>query len=230
MVQFYKQHKNLFYIALVSVLSVILFEFIFAKYTELFIGGVKVAEIIVNSSLSYIAALIFYILTIYIPSNEEKVKTAPLAEKTTNRILQKVDSFFPKNFKSEKLLLEDYSINETIFQNWLFTTKLNDDSNIGNLNMVGSWFTNHQALEQCLVRGILEEIDKTSFFIKNLEPDFIAKLYAIKRATICERIINYPASSFEWPEDETLGYYKDHLIDLLSRVSELVKTSREIYN
>jgi hypothetical protein len=225
---FLKIHKNLCWVLLLSLTFIIFIDFIYHDQVELFPGGAKFARIVANLSLSYVAGLIFYILTIYIPSLEQRRKVAPLAIKTTDKIIQKITQYFPKEYSSEKLLMNDFTANNDIFSDWLSNTSINANSQIGTMT-VGTMFSYQQALEQVLVYGILEEIEKTSFFSKNLEPDFIAELYSIKRASICDYVSNYPASSFTWKTDDTMFHYESKLQDLLNRVSKLAKVTQKIY-
>jgi hypothetical protein len=229
LLKFFINHRNLSFIAFLSVFCVICFDFIFSDSSELFYGGSKVADIMVNMSISYIAGLIFYILTVYLPAIEKKAKTAPLAKIATNRILQKVNFFLPKEYNSQKLLQPNYLPNPEVIDNWLSNTCIHTDSAIGTMKP-GIMFSYQQAIERCLVHGILEEIEKTSFFIKNLEPDFVAELYSIKRASICEYITSYPAKSWDWENDAKMSHYNTHLLDLLKRVSKLVLVTDEIYS
>ena len=52
--------------------TICIVEFVFDDVPELFSGGAKLGSIVVNVSLSYIAAYIFYIVTYLIPSHRDR--------------------------------------------------------------------------------------------------------------------------------------------------------------
>jgi hypothetical protein len=221
---FIKIHRKLSAALLLSIVCIALVEFMFSDIEELFSGGGKLGELTVNLSLSYIAGLIFYILTVYIPALEQRKRVSPLAIKTSQKIIQKRNSFFKDgNFFKQKLAPNKQEISQ-----WLKTTEIISDSNILTENP-GVIFTQQEALEQFLVHVILQEIDKTEFFNSNLESEYLQALYSIKRASICEYVTNYPSRMFNWKSDQKLDHYEKHIFDLLDRVTELIRVTELYY-
>lgn len=66
--------KDLYFLLLVAVFSILLTDFVLDEIPELFEGGYKLGVIIRNLSLAFIAGFIFYFLTIHIKSENDKRK------------------------------------------------------------------------------------------------------------------------------------------------------------
>lgn len=64
--------KILGYTALGCCVVIFLFEFHFADAPEIFRGGAKLAELVVGLCISYLAAYVFYIVTIEYPHRKRK--------------------------------------------------------------------------------------------------------------------------------------------------------------
>jgi hypothetical protein len=79
--------KVLFGLLIVSVVTILSVEFVFHEIPELFKGGAKLGILFVNISLSYVAAYIFYVLTVVVPKRMEREHIKEHAAYLINRVL-----------------------------------------------------------------------------------------------------------------------------------------------
>ncbi len=77
----------LFGLLIVSIVTTISVEFVFCEIPELFKGGAKLGALLVNLSLSYIAAYVFYVLTVVVPRHIEREHIKEHAAHLINMVL-----------------------------------------------------------------------------------------------------------------------------------------------
>jgi hypothetical protein len=77
----------LFSLLIVSLVTIVSVEFVFYEIPELFKGGAKLGVLFVNIGLSYIAAYLFYVLTVVVPKHIEREHIKEHAAHLINRVL-----------------------------------------------------------------------------------------------------------------------------------------------
>lgn len=86
--------KVLLPLLFVSVAAIVLTQFALNYWTELFIGGAKIGDIVYNLSLDYIASYIFYLLVVYLPEQRNKKNIYPYIRTQTDKIITRPSLIF----------------------------------------------------------------------------------------------------------------------------------------
>ena len=79
--------RVLFVSLLASIVSIVMVEFVFYDVPEIFSGGARLGDLVVNVSLSYVAAYFFYIVTFVVPRMIERKHIEEHAAHLISRIL-----------------------------------------------------------------------------------------------------------------------------------------------
>jgi hypothetical protein len=195
---FFKEHLVLSIgIVLASVL-IFVFEFVFYDTVEIFRGGAKLAEILVNLSLAYIASIIVYFVTSYLPEFRRRVGVSNGVKESALRMKFCFEWFFrnqgsgiPENTYIEQFVKQiDWNKNHPfLIRSKEGSYSLAQFSGQGNVPYI-------QALDSYLIGTLTREINILTKFSPSLHPSVQDSLFNLASCKAVTWFANYPASEF----------------------------------
>lgn len=181
----------LYFVLFIATIWVLLIEFFFFDSIEWFAGGARLSQISVSICLSFIAAYIFYFLTIQVPKKRDLAQlreiSAPLLNDILFHILMIMQGATNKKLSQKKLKLEALTVKE--FSNAMndiyFDTLLRDSCNG---MTVGKSVVSHIEQLKSTSRELLS-------YVLHMEPSYIALISKVIRGDFydswCNSYENY---------------------------------------
>ena len=219
MLEFIKNHITMSVFGLILLIYSIVIEFVLRDIPEIFPKAGIAADFVIGFSLSYISAIIFFVVAIYLPDKKRRSKVAPIVNKSLGRIEHYQRWFFSENKKVK--LTDEY------IENWCRNTKLLDSARI--VGFKGEQFNYLKALEIFLVRNTIEEIDVLTKFSAVIHPEILEDLYDLRKSGIFDYIEKYPPSHFNVGSEQNMEFLKQNFIDLLKCTNKLRETHNKFY-
>ena len=184
-------HKVLFISLLVALIVITLLEFVFADTPELFQGGERLSVILVNVSLSYIAAYFFYIVTFIIPKKIERSHIEEHASHLINMVMLYIlfiiqdatnTNVSQKDIKINTLSEEDFRI---AMKNIFMDTKLKNfrTGSDGHNQDVGEAVINN-------INKLRDTVDELFKYSPYIEPELISLISSAIRVGMNESWVN----------------------------------------
>jgi hypothetical protein len=229
-IMFFREHY-IFCLGLIVALALIAtFDFAYSDTVELFKGGAKIAEILVNLSLAYIASIIVYYVTSYLPETQRRRGVSRGVRESTLRIKQSFEWFFnnqgsgiPTNEEIQSFIKKiDWNKNHPFLirseeGNYSFA-QFSDQGNV-------PYF---QALDSYLIRTILREVNTLSNFSSSLHPKVQDALFNLAGCKAVSWFASYPASEFK-SVSNNYEFLINKLTDMAVKAKELNANVCKIY-
>ncbi|WP_372873266.1 hypothetical protein [Shewanella sp.] len=220
-------------LAITSALLIFFLEIVFAKTPDYIAPyGQKLTDVVVNLSLSYISAFIFYLLTIHIPEVRRRKRVSALVNKTTDHLSRLISMFFQPAMEGRKY--GEIPTDEAVIA-WAERTGLYSKGCPGpaELVMAGAW-TYDDAVREWLVVNLIKEIDSMSFFSSGVEAEYLECIYKLKRCSLIEVSLHRSKGSVVTiagvvGSKPKLSYYNDKFVELLAICRNLQELTEKYY-
>ncbi|ENM5907511.1 hypothetical protein LPR20_003698 [Vibrio mimicus] len=183
--------RILSYSLILAIALVVIFEFLYVDSIELFKGGAKLADIVVNMSLSYMAAYLFYLVTYLAPKYQSRNVVEEHVAFLIGKILFELlfivhDSsnmqIEHKRIKSKELTLDEVKseLSGVFMEQPLKYFRVGED---GHNQTVGEAVSRH-------LDSLRLHIDELLVHSQVVEPELIKQITDLLRLGMCESWIN----------------------------------------
>ena len=171
--------------------TICIVEFVFDDVPELFSGGAKLGSIVVNVSLSYIAAYIFYIVTYLIPRHIDRKHIEEHAAYLINRVLFYIlfimQDAVNMNIPQKDLKLKDLSEND--FKDAMNDVFMDDEMRNFRAGNDGKNVKVGQAVINSM-EGLTKTVNELFKYAQHLEAELVADVSAATRNGMIESWTN----------------------------------------
>lgn len=223
----------LFGLLIASVLTILSVEFVFYEIPELFKGGEKLGGLFVNISLSYVAAYVFYILTVVVPKHIEREHIKEHAAYLIGRVLfyilfimqDSTNMKIPqKHLKFSHLSENDFRLatKDVFMDNELAHFRTAPD---GHNTKVGDAVSGH-------IKGLQDTVDELFKYSPYIEPQLVSLISSAIRNDMNESWFNlnkmgpsYIGNQILAPQRRDVSCYAKYLAeyqDLFGRIEKIL--------
>lgn len=215
--------RVLFFSLLAAIVAIFLVEFVFHDVPELFSGGARLGNLVVNVSLSYVAAYFFYIVTFVVPRKIERQHIEEHAAHLISRILFYI-LFIIQDATNMRISQKDIKLadlTETDFQEAMQGVFMDDELKNFRVGKGGHNMKVGDAVESSIV-GLERTADELFKYSPHIETKLVALVSAALRNTMNESWTNsYRLGAVHIgnvtlvPERRDVSHYAKHLCQFL---------------
>ncbi len=227
---FFREHYILTIGLIVALALIGIFDFAYSDAVELFTGGARIAEILVNLSLAYVASIIVYYITSYLPEAQRRRGVSSGVRESILRIKFSFEWFF--NNQGNGIPADD-EIQTFVSQidwdrNHPFLIR-SEEGNFSFAQFSGQGNVPYiQALDSYLIGTILTEVNTLSKFSSSLHPEVQDALFNLAGCKAVTWFASYPASEFS-NVSKNNDFLSNKLKDMAVKVRELNVNVCKIY-